>query len=204
VREHVWPLVRRRLALIAAVTVAVLLSTAATIAGPALIKYAIDDGLRARDEGALETAALAFLALALVRPFLQRFVVLFTARAGEAFLADLRVATYDRLQALSLRYFEGERAGVLVSRLTADVQSLTTFVRLALPEIVTNLILLVATLVVLLALAPKLLLFAIVSLPSCSSRGPCTTAGRNPRTSRSATASPTRSLRSRSASPACG
>jgi ATP-binding cassette, subfamily B, bacterial len=165
VREHVWPLVRRRLALIAAVTVAVLLSTAATIAGPALIKYAIDDGLRARDEGALETAALAFLALALVRPFLQRFVVLFTARAGEAFLADLRVATYDRLQALSLRYFEGERAGVLVSRLTADVQSLTTFVRLALPEIVTNLILLVATLVVLLALAPKLLLFAIVSLP---------------------------------------
>ncbi|MGH3110658.1 MAG: ABC transporter ATP-binding protein, partial [Gaiellaceae bacterium] len=47
----------------------------------------------------------------------------------------------------------------------ADVQSLTTFVRMALPEIVTNLILLVATLVVLVLLAPKLLLFALVSLP---------------------------------------
>jgi ATP-binding cassette subfamily B protein len=113
----------------------------------------------------LEQVALAFLALALVRPLLQRFIVLYTARAGEGFLADLRTTTYDRLQQLSLPYFEGERAGVLVSRLTADVQSLTMFVRMALPEIVTNLILLVVTLVVLLVLAPKLLLFALVSLP---------------------------------------
>jgi ATP-binding cassette, subfamily B, bacterial len=165
VREHVWPLVRSRLGVIAAVVVAVLLSTAATIAGPLLIKYAIDNGLEDGEEGALERAALAFLALALVKPLLQRFVVLYVARAGEGFLADLRTQTYDRLQQLSLPYFEGERAGVLVSRLTADVQSLTTFVRLALPEIVTNLILLVVTLVVLVVLAPKLLLFALVSLP---------------------------------------
>ena len=164
-KEHVWPLVRRRLATIAAVGVAVLLSTAATIAGPALIKYAIDNGLLEGDESVLEHVALGFLAIAIAKPLLQRFIVLYTARAGEAVLADLRTATYDRLQELSLPYFEGERAGVLVSRLTADVQSLTTFVRMALPEIVTNLILLVVTLVVLVVLAPMLLLFALVSLP---------------------------------------
>jgi ATP-binding cassette subfamily B protein len=165
VKEHVWPLVRRQLPLLAVAGVAVLLATVATIAGPLLIRYAIDEGLDARDESALEQAALAFVALAVVRPLLQRFVVLYTARAGEAFLADLRVATFDRLQELSLRYFEGERAGVLVSRLTADVQSLTMFVRLALPEIITNLILLIVTLGVLVALAPKLLLFMLVSVP---------------------------------------
>ena len=54
---------------------------------------------------------------------------------------------------------------MLVSRLTADIQSLTTFVRLALPEIATNLILLVATLIVLVVLSPKLLLFMLISLP---------------------------------------
>jgi ATP-binding cassette, subfamily B, bacterial len=165
VKEHVWPLVRARITTIAAVLVAVLLSTAATVAGPALISYAIDEGLEGGDEGALERVAIAFLVLALVKPVLQHFVVLHTARAGEGFLADLRSATYNRLQELSLPYFEGERAGVLVSRLTADVQSLTTFVRMALPEIVTNLILLVVTLVVLVLLSPKLLLFALVSLP---------------------------------------
>jgi len=151
--------------MIGVVVGAVLLATAATIAGPLLIGYAIDNGLKGRDEDALEQVAIAFLVLAFVKPLLQRVIVLYTARAGEAFLADLRTATYDRLQQLSLPYFERERAGVLVSRLTADIQSLTTFVRMALPEIVTNLILLVATLVVLVVLAPKLLLFAIVSLP---------------------------------------
>jgi ATP-binding cassette, subfamily B, bacterial len=164
-REHIWPLLRPRIPMVAAVVGAVLLSTAATIAGPLLIGYAIDNGLAKRDESVLQQVALAFLALALVRPLLQRFIVLYTARAGEGFLADLRTTTYDRLQQLSLPYFEGERAGVLVSRLTADVQSLTMFVRMALPEIVTNLILLVVTLVVLVVLAPKLLLFALVSLP---------------------------------------
>jgi ATP-binding cassette subfamily B protein len=166
VKQHVWPLVRPRLPVIAVATVGVLLSTVAALAGPALVRYAIDNGLEGSgDEGALKQAALGFVVLAVAKPLLHRIVVLLTGRAGEAFLADLRNATYDRLQALSLPYFEGERAGVLVSRLTADVQSLTTFVRLALPEIATNLILLVATLVVLIVLSPKLLLFMLISLP---------------------------------------
>ena len=164
-KRWIWPLVRRRLALIAAAAVAVLVSTAITIAGPALVKYAIDDGLTQGDETALERAALAFLALALARPLVQRAITLWTARAGEQFLADLRTITFDRLQELSLPYFEAERAGVLVSRLTADVQSLTQFVRMALVEVVQNILLLVVTLAVLLVLAPKLLLFALVSLP---------------------------------------
>ena len=46
-------------------------------------------------------------------------------------------------------FFESERAGVLVSRLTADVQSLTTFVRQVLVEVVGNMLLLVVTLTVL-------------------------------------------------------
>ena len=164
-KEHIWPLVRRRVSMIAVATVAVLLGTAATLAGPLLIRYAIDSGLSEGDESVLKRVAVAFLVLAAVKPFLQRFIVTYTARAGEAFLADLRTATYDRLHVLSLPYFEGERAGVLVSRLTADIQSLTTFVRMALPEIVTNLILLVATFTVLVLLAPVLLLFLLVSLP---------------------------------------
>ena len=165
-KGYVWPLVRRRLGTIVAVCVATLLSAGATIAGPALIKYAIDNGLsEGGDEDVLKQVALAFLALAIVKPLVQRFITLRTARVGEGFLADLRTTTYDRLNELSLPYFEGERAGVLVSRLTADIQSMTTFVRMALPEIVTNIVLLIVTLAVLVALAPKLLLFLLASLP---------------------------------------
>jgi ATP-binding cassette, subfamily B, bacterial len=164
-REYVWPLLRRQALLIGAAAFAVLLSTAVQIAGPALIRYAIDNGLTKGESEPLEQASLAYLALALAKPVLQRFVTLWSARAGERFLADLRTRTYERLQELSLPFFEGQRAGVLVSRLTADVQSLTTFVRMVLVEIVGNLILFVVTLVVLVVLAPKLLPFALASLP---------------------------------------
>ena len=68
-------------------------------------------------------------ALVVVRPVAERAIVLCSARAGERFLGDLRIAAYDKLQELSLPFFEETRAGVLVSRLTADVQTLTTFTR---------------------------------------------------------------------------
>ena len=164
-KEHVWPLIWRRKWLVAGTLMGVVATTFMQIAGPWLVKYAIDDGISERDSGPLRTAAIVFFVLAVARPLTQRWIVLLSARAGEGFLADLRTATFDRLQELSLSFFEREKAGVLVSRLTADVQSLTMFVRMALVEIVTNLILLVVTIGVLLALSPKLLLFALASVP---------------------------------------
>ena len=164
-REYVLPLLRRHARLIAGAGFAVLLSTCVQIAGPLLVKYAIDEGLTKKQTGPLEKACLAYLVLALAKPLLQRWITLWSARAGERFLADLRTRTYERLQELSLPFFEGERAGVLVSRLTSDVQSLTTFVRMVLVEIVGNLLLFVVTLVVLVVLAPKLIPFALISLP---------------------------------------
>jgi ATP-binding cassette subfamily B protein len=140
-------------------------STAVTIAAPLLLRYAIDNGVVKHDRGPVDQAALAFLVLALVRPLVERLVVLSSARAGERFLGDLRVAAYDHLQALSVPFFESERAGVLVSRLTADVQSLTTFVRQVLVEVVGNILLLVVTLTVLVVMSPVLALTILASLP---------------------------------------
>lgn len=165
-KRHVWPLVWARRWLVAGTLVAVAAAAVIQIAGPWLVKYAIDDGIAERDSGPLRTAAAVFLVLVVARPLVQRAIALLSARAGEGFLADLRSATFDRLQQLSLAFFEKEKAGVLVSRLTADVQSLTMFVRMALVEIVTNLILLLVTLSVLIALSPKLLLFVLAPVPA--------------------------------------
>jgi ATP-binding cassette subfamily B protein len=140
-------------------------STAVTVAAPLLLRYAIDNGVRRHDVGPVNRAALAYVGLALVRPLFERLVVLSAARSGERFLGDLRVAAYDHLQELSVPFFESERAGVLVSRLTADVQSLTTFVRQVLVEVVGNLLLLVVTLVILVVLSPLLTLVVFASLP---------------------------------------
>ena len=144
---------------------AVMLSTLITLAGPALVRYAVDAGIRKHDTHPLNVAGLIFLGLALSKPFAVRAQILFAARAGERFLDSLRVAAFDKLQALPLGFFERERAGVLVSRLTSDVQALNELVREALVEIFGSALQILLTIVALVFLSPKLALISLVALP---------------------------------------
>lgn len=144
---------------------AVTLSTAITLAGPALVRYAVDAGIGKHKTHALNVAAIVFLALALVKPFIVRMQILLAARAGERFLHALRVAAFDKLQALPLGFFEQQRAGVLVSRLTSDVQSLNELVREALIEITGSGLQILLTIVALVLLSPKLAAISLVALP---------------------------------------
>ena len=66
----------------------------------------------------------------------MRAQTLLAATASERFLNRLRAAAFEKLQALPLGFFEQERTGVLVSRLTSDVQALDEFLREALVEVV--------------------------------------------------------------------
>jgi len=145
--------------------IAVTLSMLVTLAGPALVRYAVDAGIRKHDVHPLNVAALIFLGLAVLKPFIVRAQILLAATAGERFLDSLRVASFDKLQALPLGFYERERAGVLVSRLTSDVQSLNELVRDALVEIFGSGLQIVLTVVALALLSPKLALISLVALP---------------------------------------
>jgi ATP-binding cassette, subfamily B, bacterial len=145
--------------------IAVVLSTLITLAGPALVRYAVDAGISKHDYRPLDVAAVVFLVLALVKPVVVRAQILLAASAGERFLGALRTAAFDKLQDLPLGFFERERAGVLVSRLTSDVQALTEFVRDALVEVVGSALQIVLTVVALLILSPTLAGVSLVALP---------------------------------------
>ena len=160
-RELVRPVRRYYLGAAAAVVAATLI----TLAGPALVRYAIDAGIKKHDRGPLDLAAIVFLALALVRPFIVRAQILLAATAGERFLGALRTAAFDRLQALPIGFFERERSGVLVSRLTSDVQALTEFVREALIEVVGSALQIALTVTALLIVSPVLAAASLVALP---------------------------------------
>ncbi len=163
--RHVRELLRpvRRLYLGAAA--AVILSTLITLAGPALVRYAVDAGIAKHDAHPLDVAAIVFLVLALLKPLVVRRLILLSASAGEQFLHSLRVAAFDKLQSLPLGFFERQRAGVLVSRLTSDVQSLNEFVREALLEIVGSALQIALTVVALMLLSPRLAGISLVALP---------------------------------------
>ena len=145
--------------------VAVIVSTLITLAGPALVRYAIDHGIEKGDYGPLNVAALAILGLALLKPLVVRAQTLLAATASERFLTSLRRAAFDKLQALPLGFFEQERTGTLVSRLTSDVQALDEFLREALIEVVGSGLQILLTVGVLLILSPRLALVSLIALP---------------------------------------
>ncbi len=83
-------------------------------------------------------------------------------RAGEGFLRDLRVAVFDRLQAQSMAYFDRNKAGVLVSRMTADIESMAELIQWGLLQFVSAGLLLVMTLVLMTALSWQLTVVVVL------------------------------------------
>src|SRR3954454_20748351 len=160
-RELIRPVRRRYLG----AAVAVILSTLITLAGPVLVRYAVDSGITKDDLHPLNVAAAILICLAVVKLFVVRAQTLLAATAGERFLGALRTAAFDKLQALPLGFFERERAGVLISRLTSDVQSLTEFIREALIEVVGSGLQIALTVAALVILSPTLAAVSLVALP---------------------------------------
>ena len=165
IRDSIGPILRPQRRLIIAAGLAMIGATVVSLSAPLLVKLAIDRGIDRHDAHAIDVIAAVYIALVLVRPVLERVIVLCSARAGERFLGDLRVAAYQKLQELSMPFFEQTRAGVLVSRLTADVQTLTTFTRLVLVEVVGSVLLFVVSIGILITLSPLLSLVMLVSVP---------------------------------------
>jgi ATP-binding cassette, subfamily B, bacterial len=159
------PILRPHLRLVAWAGVAMVAATGISLAAPLLVKIAIDHGINGGHIHTVDVVAAIYVVLVLLRPVAERAIVLCSARAGERFLGDLRTAAYDKLQDLSMPFFEETRAGVLVSRLTADVQTLTTFTRQVLVEVVGSVLLFGVSVVILITLSPLLSLVMLISVP---------------------------------------
>ena len=85
--------------------------------------------------------------------------------AGEGFLRDLRVRVFDRLQAQSMAFFDRNKAGVLVARMTADIESMGELIQFGLLQFVSAALLLVFTLIVLAVISWELTLVVLMVLP---------------------------------------
>jgi ATP-binding cassette subfamily B protein len=167
--REVWretrPLVRPVQRLYVGAAVAVIVSTLITLSGPALVRYAIDHGIHKHRLHPVNIAALIILVLAIVKPFVVRMQTLLAATASERFLNRLRTTAFDKLQALPLGFFEQERTGVLVSRMTSDVQALDEFLREALVEVIGSGLQILLTVLALVYFSPTLAAVSLVALP---------------------------------------
>ncbi len=153
---------RRRIIL---AVVLLVIWTATVLAGPFFVRYAIDHGISAGDSGALNLALGAYVVVALIGYVVFRQQVLLLSLVGEAFLRDLRNRVFAHLLRLSMPFYDREQAGVVVSRMTSDVESLQELVQMGLLMFVTNGLLLIFSFVVLAFVSWQLLLVCLLALP---------------------------------------
>ena len=108
--------------------VSLVLATAAALAPPPLAELAIDKGIIPGDLTALSWIVVAFLATALLywgATYAQTYLV---GWIGQRALQDLRIQLFGHLQTMSVGFYSRKRAGVLISRLSNDVEALDTLV----------------------------------------------------------------------------
>ena len=144
---------------------ALVVATAAGLAPPYLAGRAIDDGISAGDESALTVIVVVFLASAAIfwaASYAQTYLV---GWVGQRALQDLRTRIYQHLQAMSIGFFTRRKAGVLISRLTNDVQALDSLVTDGIVTLFQATLTLVGVVVILLLLDVGLALVVFLTFP---------------------------------------
>jgi ATP-binding cassette subfamily B protein len=159
------PLLRPYRRLVLGACALIFVWTATVLAGPFLVKYGIDEGITHHNTTALDRAVVAYILIAIVAYFVYRSMIVLIGLVGEGFLRDLRIKVFDHLQRLSMPFYDREKAGVIVSRMTSDVDSLAELVQMGLLMFLGNLLLLFFSIVVLAIVSWQLLLICLVAIP---------------------------------------
>ncbi|MGD0678102.1 MAG: ABC transporter ATP-binding protein [Polyangiaceae bacterium] len=152
---------------LAVATIGVLvIATLLGLAGPAILRYAIDRGLGTGqpDLRVLRNAGALFLAVALASLGLGRLHTRMLAALGEHFVRDVRTRVFRHVTAMPVRYFDRTPSGRLVSRMTSDVDALQDLVQLGLTQFVQSVLTLGVLLALLAALSWRLTLVCMVPM----------------------------------------
>ncbi|PRQ12358.1 ABC transporter ATP-binding protein [Corynebacterium sp. 13CS0277] len=133
-----WAMLRDVRGLIAAVVALLIVGVACDLAFPALMRLAIDHGIAARSAATLWWISAAGLVVVLASWAAAAWQTVLAARTGERLLFALRVRSYAHVQRLSLSYFERTRAGSILTRMTTDIDSLTSFLQTGLAQAIVS------------------------------------------------------------------
>jgi ATP-binding cassette subfamily B protein len=171
-----WQKTRRRLGLLWQLTrpyrgrtglsvISLLTATATALAPPYLAKYALDDAVNGHGGSRLVLVVSIFVAAGLANWGMTYVETYLTGWVGERILADLRVRLFEHLQRLSLGFYERNRAGVIISRLTNDVEAIDQLVTDGVTSLVQNSLTLLGTAIILFVLDWRLALATCSVIP---------------------------------------
>jgi len=144
---------------------ALLLETGAALAPPYLLGKAIDSGIEAGDVGALDLIVAAFVFATILYAVATYWESYLVGWVGTRALQDLRERIFSHLQSMSIGFFTRRSPGVLISRMTNDVEALNQLVTNGLVTIFSSTLTLVGVVVIMLFLDLELALITFITFP---------------------------------------
>src|SRR5579864_1035409 len=148
-----------------AMFVSLVAATGAALAPAPLAKLAIDTGIRRHDAAALDWIVAGFLASALIYAVASYAQTYLVGWVGQRALQDLRMRLMEHLQRLSIGFYSRNRAGVVISRMTNDVEALDQLVEDGLATLIQSSLTLLGVLVILCVLDFHLALLTFIAMP---------------------------------------
>ena len=143
----------------------VVITVLCTLAGPVLVRHGIDAGIKGKDAHALNMTVIAYLVVVAIAYVIGRLQYVALNSAGEGFLRLLRIKVFGQMQRQSMAFFDREKAGVLVARMTADVESMSELVQFGLMQFMSSFLLLFFAFFLLLSLSWQLTLISLLVFP---------------------------------------
>ena len=148
-----------------AMFVSLVAATAAALAPAPLAKLAIDQGIQRHDVGALDLIVALFLVSAIVYAVASYAQTYLVGWVGQRALQDLRIRLFIHLQRLSIGFYSRNRTGVIISRMTNDVEALDQLVEDGMATLIQSGLTLIGVVVILFVLDPHLALLTFLALP---------------------------------------
>ncbi|MGB9347598.1 MAG: ABC transporter ATP-binding protein [Ilumatobacteraceae bacterium] len=141
------------------------LSTLGVVLGPVILGWGIDNGITPGDSEVLRNAVIFYMGLTVVAYLAARQQYILINRAGEGFLRALRIRVFDHIQKQSLAFFDRNKSGVLVARMTSDVESMGELVQFGLLQFVSAILLVGFALVLAVLTSWQLTLAGMLVMP---------------------------------------
>jgi ATP-binding cassette subfamily B protein len=130
------------------------------------LRYLVDQGLRGNDASLLNKAVIGLLGIVVVLAFSTYSRFFLVSWIGERVVADLRIAVFKRIIAMSPAYFETTKTGEVLSRLTTDTTLLQTVIGSSVSLALRNGLILIGGIVMLAVTSPKLTALVLVIVPA--------------------------------------
>jgi ATP-binding cassette subfamily B protein len=150
---------------VALTVVAILAATAAGLAPPYLAGQAIDAGIATGDTAALTLIVIAFVGVAIVYAIATYAQTYLVGWVGTRALQDLRERVFAHIQSMSIGFFTRRSPGVLISRLTNDIEALNQLVTTGAVTLLSSGLTLLGVVTIMLLLDLKLALVAFLTFP---------------------------------------